>query len=247
MAVLLAGCGPPPEGELTVSAAISLSDAFGHMAAEFEKTHPGVTVRLNYASSGSLAAQIAHGAPADVFASAGQAQMDALEAQDLLLPGTRQEFAANELVLIVPRDSSLQIAGFADLARLPVTRLAMGNPETVPAGQYAQQALMNIGLWQEVQGKLVLAENVRQVLAYVEQDEVEAGLVYATDAAMGRAVRVVATAPSGSHPPIRYPIAVLANSQHKELALEFIAFVRGQHGRAILRQYGFTPLGGEMP
>ena len=184
--------------------------------------------------------QIESGAPVDVFASAGIPQMDALATQGLIALETRRDFARNTLVLVVPADSTSGITSFADLGSAKVARLAVGNPKTVPVGQYAEQALTRLGLWKQLGPRLILAEDVRQALDYVARGEVDAGIVYASDVhATGARVRAVATAPADSHDPILYPIAVVRASSRQEAARAFIDAVMSDEGQRILEKYGF--------
>lgn len=226
--------------EITVSAAASLKDAFREISKQYEASR-GIKVNLNFGSSGALQKQIESGAPVDVFASAGIPQMDALAAQGLIVRETRKDFTRNTLVLIVPADSRSGITSFSDLAGTKLKRLAVGNPKTVPVGQYAEQSLTRLGLWQGLASRLVLAEDVRQALDYVARGEVDAGIVYASDVrATGDGVRIVATAPADSHDPILYPIAVLRGSSQPEAARSFIDAVTSAEGERILEKYGFA-------
>jgi molybdate transport system substrate-binding protein len=223
---------------LTVSAAASLSDAFKALGPRFEATRPGVKLRFNFAASGVLLQQIAHGAPVDVFASADADTMDRAAAQRLVAPGTRRDFAANALVLVTPPGSAL--AALPDLAPPRVKRIALGKPASVPAGRYTQQALEHAGLWAALQPRLVYADNVRQVLDYVARGEVEAGFVYRSDASMaGDKVRQVATV--GGHAPVTYPAAIVADSRHAALARDFVSFLGSAEAQALLARHGFSP------
>ena len=231
------------DAELTVSAAVSLKDAFIEIGRLYE-TRTGTRVNFNFAASGVLQKQIEQAAPVDVFASAGAEQMNALAVKGLIRTDTRADFARNTLVLIVPRDqtNAAQVSSFAQLAQDSVRKLAIGNPQTVPAGRYAQQTLVNLKLWAKLQPKLVLAEDVRQVLDYVARAEVDAGFVYVTDIApANQAVSVAATAPEAMHDPIHYPIAVTKQSLHADAARGFVDFVLGAEGQAVLKKYGFAP------
>jgi molybdate transport system substrate-binding protein len=197
-------------------------------------------VRLNLGASGLLQKQIEAGAPVDVFASAGLKQMDALQAAGLIENATRTVFARNSLVLIVPSGSKPVPHSFFELIRPGIVRLAIGNPKTVPAGQYAEQALKNMKLWERLQPRIVPAENVRQVLEYVSRGEVDAGFVYASDVPISRGKAVIAaSAPPNSHDPILYPIAVVKDSSSKRKAAAFIDLVVGSAGQAIMEKYGF--------
>ena len=238
VALVLTACATRSQ-TLTVSAAVSLSDAFCEIADAFEATQPDLTVEFNLGASGVLAAQIRQGVAVDVFASAAAVVMDDLEARGFLATGTRQDIVGNRLVLITPLDGPA-LSGPAELRDVP--RIAIGNPELVPAGMYAQESLQSLGLWDALEGRLVYGESVRQVLTWVETDEVSAGLVYVTDAQASQRVQVVAEMPPESHAPIRYPIAVLRESSLPDLAEQFVAFVTGPDGQAILGRHGFSPL-----
>ena len=226
---------------IVISAAMSLKSAFEKIGEHAAAASGGTRPAFNFGASGDLLAQIRGGAPADVFAAAAMKDMDVLDAEGSLLPGTRIDFAANEIVLIVPAATNIGVSSFADLAKPAVTRIAMVNPKTGPAGRYAEEVFASAGITDLVRPKLVFAENVRQVLDYVARGEVDAGIVYATDA-MTRPedVTVVAAAPAGSHKPVVYPIAVIKGSTHPEAAKAFLAAVRSEDGRAILARYGFV-------
>ena len=225
--------------EITVSAAVSLRDAFREIGNQFER-RAGARINFNFGASGALQKQIESGAPVDLFASAGMPQMNALATQGLIVPETRRDFARNTLVLIVPGDSTSGVTTFADLGGPKVKRIAVGNPKTVPVGQYAEQALTRIGLWQALVPRLILAEDVRQALDYVARSEVDAGIVYSSDVRVsGDRVRIVATAPADSHDPVLYPIAVVRASSRQEDARAFIDAVISDEGQRILEKYGF--------
>jgi molybdate transport system substrate-binding protein len=228
------------EQELIVSAAASLTNVFTDIAKEFEAATPGVKVVLNFAASGALLQQMAKGAPVDVFASADQKTMDQAMEQKLIVPETRKNFAGNELVLIVPADSKVQLASIEDLTTKKVKKVALGNPETVPAGRYAKEVLTRQGHWKKLDSKLVLGESVRQVLDYVIRGEVDAGFVFATDALTAKdKVKVVLEA--DDHSPIVYPICVVGSSKNKDLAKRFITFVMSPPlGLKVLLRHGFV-------
>lgn len=224
--------------ELVVSAAASLTNAFKELAPLFEAQHPGSKVLLNFAASDALVQQVAKGAPADVLACADQESMDKADTQKLLTPGSRQNFAGNSLVLIVPSDSALAIHTVADLTQASVKRIAMGNPASVPAGRYTQQALEQGKLWAALESKAIYALSVRQSLDYVARGEVDAGFVYNTDAAVQKdKVRVMSTVPSAVA--ITYPIAAVAVSKNAVLAQQFINYTVSPAGQAVLGRYGF--------
>jgi molybdate transport system substrate-binding protein len=243
MVFTLALTFPVQAQEITVSAAISLKDAFTELGRSFEGRQKGSRVQLNFGSSGDLVRQILAGAPVDVFASAGLKEMDELERKGFTAPGGRVNFAGNTVVLVVPRSSTFRLEVFSDLSQKEITKIAMGNPQTVPAGRYAEQVLRNLKLWEPLKDKLIFAENVRQVLDYVARSEVEAGLVYATDA-LTRAggLKKVLPAPKGSHQPVVYPIAAVKGTKNEGPARAFIAWAISAEGKHILGRHGFKTL-----
>lgn len=247
--VFAAGCGgtkqasppaAPQQVELTVSAAVSLKDALTEIQANYRKKSPNVKLVFNLGASGSLQKQIEQGAPADIFISAAPKQMDELEAKNMVHKATRKNLVENKLVLIVPEKSTLGLAKFEDLTKSGVERLGVGEPAVVPAGQYAQQVLQKMGLWDRLKDKIVYAKDVRTVLAYVETGNVEAGIVYKTDAAVSTKVKIAATAPEGTHKPVIYPAAVLTASKQQKAAEEFLAYLAGPEGKAVFEKYGFA-------
>jgi molybdate transport system substrate-binding protein len=224
--------------DLTVSAAASLTNALRELGPVYEAQHPGTKLLFNFAASDALLAQIAHGAPVDVFASADPEAMDKADAQKLLVPGTRRDFVSNSLVLITPADSALGLKAPADLLRAEVRRVAVGNPASVPVGRYTQGALEAGKLWEMVRAKAVLAQNVRQVLDYVARGEADAGFVYATDAAIAKdKVKVVAAV--ATEKPIRYPMARIANGPNPANAASFLEFMMSPAAQTVLARYGF--------
>jgi len=224
--------------DLVVSAAASLTNAFRQLGEQFERAHPDTKVVLNFGASDVLMQQIIKGAPADVFASADQNAMDKAEAEKVVQAATRKDFAANAIVLIVPHDSRLNIATPKDLARADVKRIAYGNPASVPVGRYTRGALEAQGLWDAVAAKGVPAQNVRQALDYVARGEVDAGFVFATDAAvMADKVKVAARVPTTT--PVTYPIAVTAQSKQAQQANAFVQYVLSAEGQATLARFGF--------
>ena len=242
VALVLALWGPAAAAAqtLTISAAISMKDAVTEVGRDFAAGRPGVTILYNLGSSGELQKQIEAGAPVDLFISAAALQMDEVEKRGLLVPGTRRVFARNLLTVVKPTDSRLDLAKAADLAEPRVARIVVGNPRTVPAGQYAEESLRTLRLWDRLKSRLVFGENVRQVLDYVSRDEVHVGIVYATDA-LTRAgqVRLAFAFPEDTHSPIVYPAAVVKSSRHRELARAFVEILAGSEGQAVLRRLGF--------
>lgn len=235
----LGGCrqGPQP-AVLTLSIAASLQDAMVEVEAAYKKDHTNLDFRNNFGSSGTLAREIEQGAPVDALFSAGAKQMDQLQRQGLLVPGTRRDLLRNSLVLVAPLDSRLH--GFDDLVSTSVRLVAVGDPASVPAGQFGQQALKALHVYDPIKGKLVLGKDVRQVLTYVETGNADAGLVYATDARISSRVRVVAVAPESSHDPILYPVSVIQSSRSLEAARAFLNYLSSSAARAIFIRYGFT-------
>jgi molybdate transport system substrate-binding protein len=228
--------------EMTFSVAISMKEAVETLGRQFMQKHSGVTLRYNFGSSGELQKQIEAGAPVDVFISAAQRQMDELEPKGLIDPTTRRVFARNVLTAIKPTGSTLDISKPADLAGSKVQRIVIGNPKTVPVGQYAEESLKSLGLWDQLQPKLVLAENVRQALDYVARGEVEAGFVYTTDVAVRSSQVVEAFRPGeDTYRPVTYPAAVIKASKQPALAKAFVDLLVSPDGQATLSRLGFQP------
>jgi molybdate transport system substrate-binding protein len=225
--------------QVNVSAAISLKEALTDIASLYQADTSN-HADLNFGASGTLAAQIKQGAPVDLFISAGNKEVNALVAAKLVDPATRQVVAGNRLVLIVPRDFANPPAKFEDLLSDRFRHIAIGEPKVVPAGQYAMQTLKSAGLDEKLSSKLIMAENVRQVLLYVMRGEAEAGLVYATDAAAaGDAVRVAIQADDSAHDPIVYP-AVIVQSGHYSAARQFLKYLDSDKACHIFLAHGFT-------
>ncbi len=243
VAVSVIGCGGQKEQpktepvNLNISAAASLTDAMKELESLYESKNAGVTITLNLASSGTLQKQIEEGAPADLFISAGKSQMDALSQKGLIIEESRKDLLGNELVLVAGKNSTL--AGFEGLTGESVKKVSIGTPETVPAGQYAKETLTTLKLWDQLQTKMVLAKDVRQVLTYVETGNVDAGLVYRTDAATSTSVKVVAAAPAGSNKPILYPMALIKSTKYQKQTEDFAKFLQGDDAAKIFEKYGF--------
>jgi molybdate transport system substrate-binding protein len=222
--------------DLRVSAAASLGDAFREIADNYQRERPGTRVLLNLGASGALLQQLAKGAPVDVVASADQESMQ--RAVRMGLASAARDFAGNRLVLAVPADSELALARLEDLRGDGVRRIAIGNPDSVPAGRYARQALQAAGLWLPLQGKLVKTRNVRQALSYLARGEVDAALVYQTDV-LSLPDRVHSRLQVPHATVIRYPIAVTADSDATAEAARFVAYVLSADGQAVLGRHGF--------
>lgn len=225
--------------DITVSAAISLKNAFEEIGRLYESQY-GTKCVLNFGASGDLAKQIAGGAPVDVFASAAQKDMDDVDTQGHIVAGTRADFVANSLVLIVPAGIKTSLKSFEGLRVAEIKKIAVGNPKTVPAGRYAEEVFDSYQMLSSLKDKFIYAENVRQVLDYVARGEVDAGVVYATDAASrSKEIKIVAAAPETSHRPVVYPIAVVKGTKSEADAKAFIALVLSPEGKKILQKHGF--------
>jgi molybdate transport system substrate-binding protein len=236
------GAPPREQPALLVFAAASLTDALGEVDREFT-AHTGIAVKASFAASSVLAKQVEAGAPADVFFSADVPWVDYLDQRGLLKAGTRHDLLGNALVLIAPADSTVQLSiapRFQLLAALGEGRLAMADPDSVPAGRYAREALTRLDVWDSISGRLARAENVRAALAYVARGEVPLGIVYQTDAQAEKRVRIVAVFPADTHPPITYPVALTARARPQ--ATRFTQFLMGESARRIFERYGFVPL-----
>lgn len=224
--------------ELMVSAAISLTDALEEIQALYEE-ESNVELSFNLGGSGSLAQQIQQGAPVDVFISANQEWMDTLEDADLVIDATREDITGNKLVLITGKDSSIDYESIDDISVEDVEQIAIGNPESVPAGMYSEQLLNKLDMWDSLKDKLILAKDVRQVLTYVETGNVDIGFIYESDALTSDGIQVLATAEDDSHDPIIYPAAVLKDTKHEKEASDFVTFMASDEAQEILMKHGF--------
>lgn len=240
-ALLALGCVAPGAraGELDVFAAASLTDALGEIGREWERA-AGLRVAFNFAGSNDLARQIRAGAPADVFVSADSAQMDALEQAGLVLAARRVDLLSNLLVVVVPQDADWRPASASELRR--ARRLALADPEAVPAGIYARRWLERLGLWAELRERVVPALDVRAALAAVEAGHAEAGVVYRTDAALARRVTVALTVPRAEGPQITYVAAPLVGSKHADAAAAFVRHLRSARAARVFERHGFLVL-----
>jgi molybdate transport system substrate-binding protein len=226
-----------------VFAAASTTDAMEEIVQGFT-SETGWAVQLNLASSGTLAKQIVNGAPAEVFLSANPKWMDVLAEKGLLTAETRRDLLANTLVLVAPagREFEISLRAGVDLPGAFSGRLAVGEPATVPAGQYAKAALRSLGWWDALEDRLAPAADVRAALMLVERGEVGAGIVYATDAKIASGITVVAPFPEASYPAIRYPVARMRDADAR--AGKFLEFLSGETARSIFESHGFTVLDG---
>ncbi len=227
---------------ITVFAAASLTNVLQELGDGFTKT-TSIPVRFSFAASSALARQIENGSPADVFFSADLEWMDYLQNHNLIQPDSRHNVIGNRLVLIAPIDSKIKLKiepGFALAAALGKGRLATGDPDAVPAGRYAREALTTLGVWSNVADRLVRADSVRSALAFVDRGEAPLGIVYDTDALIDKRVRVVDVFPDNSHLPIVYPIALTSHAGGD--AAKLVDYLRGPAGQVAFKAYGFTPL-----
>jgi molybdate transport system substrate-binding protein len=229
--------------ELIVSAAASLQDSLKDFAAQYEKKNPEIKLTFNFGASGALQQQIEQGAPADLFISAGQKQMDALIGEQLIAKEQTVQLLANTLVVIVPDDSKLRLSAATDLNDPKLQKLALGDAEYVPAGTYAKEILSFYKLWDLLQPKLVFAKDVRQVLTYVESGNVDAGMVYRTDALTSKKVKIIFTPDPASHHAIQYPAGVVKAAKHANEASALLADLQGKEAAEIFIKYGFKKPG----
>lgn len=234
--ILVAAEGAPA---ITVFAAASLTDSLREIGTDYQK-QTGRAVVFNFEASSILARQIAEGAPADIFFSADEAQMDRLAARGLIDPATRADLLGNTLVVAVPSAAGSQIHAPVDLASPGVKLIALADPKAVPAGVYAKQWLEKIHLWEAVQPKVVPSENVRAALAAVASGNVDAGIVYKTDAAISKSVRIAFEVPRADGPDIRYPVALVKASDHSDEAKQFLECLESRKSARVFERFGFA-------
>lgn len=228
-----------PPVALTVSAAASLKDAMEEIKTAYTKGKENVTITYNFGSSGSLQQQIEQGAEVDVFVSAAVKQMDALKDKGLIIEDTRKDFLENKIVLVVPKDSSA-VTDFKDLSSDKVKKVGLGEPKSVPVGQYAEEVLTKLNLLDSIKSKVVYGKDVKEVLTWVETANADAGIVYETDAKISDKVKIAAKAPEGSHKPVYYPAAVIKASKNADAAKDYINFLYSSDAKPIFEKYGFV-------
>jgi len=226
-------------GKLIVSAAASMQDVLQEIKQLYLEKYPQANITFNFGSSGSLQHQIEQGAPIDIFISAAPQQMDNLATKELLMVGTRQALVENQMVLIVPVDNKLT-GDFEDLTKKSIEQIALGEPNSVPAGKYAQEILTNLNLAEQIKSKIVYGKDVRQVLNYVATGNIDAGIVYGSDTVNTQKVRVVAIASSENHSPVVYPVAALKNSKHPQAAKQMLEFFFTPQAQAVFKKHGFA-------
>ena len=249
MSAFVYGCSQAPEESavqnktINVLAAASLTDVMHELELDYEADHPGIDLVFSFAGSGALQTQIEEGAPADIFISAASKQMDALNEEGLMDSASIRDLLLNSVVLIVPADSELGLDSFEDVVNDDVFVIALGEPESVPAGKYAQQVFENLGIWDEVQARANFGTDVRTVLTWVEMGEVDCGVVYATDAYTSDLVTIAAQAPEGSCDRVVYPAGIVAGSQVSNESEEFLTYLGSPEAAAVFESYGFTMAG----
>lgn len=223
--------------ELTVSAAASLQDALEDLKTTYEKEHSNVTITYNFGGSGALQQQISQGAPVDLFFSAAEDKFDQLVDEGLIEESQGVDLLANDLVLVVPKDNAAGIESFEDLTK--ATKIALGTPESVPAGQYGVETLKTLDVWDSIESNVVYGKDVKQVLTYVETGNVDAGIVYKTDALVSEDVTIAAIADDASHTPIIYPVGVIKDSKNAEEAKAFYEFLQSDEAMEVYTSFGF--------
>lgn len=254
--MVIAGCGEAKEisgqvsetkVELTVSAAASLTDALKEIQTGYEKKNSSVKLNLNFGASGSLQQQIEQGAPADLFISAAAKNVKALVEQQLIDPEQQTVLLTNELVLVVPTsaEGADKAGNLEDLARPEIKHIAIGEPQSVPAGGYAKEALAHAKLWDTLQPKFVLSKDVRQVLTYVESGNAEAGFAYKTDALTSQKVTIVTVIDPQSYQPVEYPAGIVKTTKHVKEAQDFYHYLQSKEAADVFVKYGFSVPGGK--
>lgn len=237
----LVGCGKKQENvELLVSAAASLTDVLGEIATVYKTLEPETTLVFTFGGSGALQTQIEEGAPVDIFMSAAQKQMKALDEGGHIVDGTVKTLLVNKVVLIAPTDSTLNLTSFEDMGNDEVKKIAIGDPASVPVGQYSEEIFANLDLTHRVDKKLVLGSDVRTVLTWVESGEVDLGIVYATDAYTSDQIKIIAEAPDGSHKEVSYPVGVVEGSKNLDRAKAFLDFLSTEEAIKVFEKYGFS-------
>ncbi|ALP38163.1 molybdenum ABC transporter substrate-binding protein [Paenibacillus sp. IHB B 3084] len=226
--------------ELTISAAASLTDALKEIQHSYESIHTGIKLNFNFGGSGALEKQIEQGAPSDLFLSASTKNMKSLVDQQLIDTKKQKTWLTNELVAVIPADGTMNIASVTDLTKKEVKKVAIGIPESVPAGNYAQEALTKAKLWDTLQSKLVQAKDVRQVLQYVETGNADVGFVYKTDALTSQKAKIAFEVDPKTYSPVEYPIGIVKASKHIQEAEDFYAYLQSQESLNIMAKYGFT-------
>jgi molybdate transport system substrate-binding protein len=241
--ITLSACSNEKNGnnsiELTISAASSMEKALTELQSIYENEHKNVKLFFNFGSSGALQQQIVQGAPVDLFFSASSDKFNVLLEKGLIDKTYSIDLVGNELVLIQQKESNRNISGLADLSQPNLKRISIGTPESVPAGKYAKETLENINMWDTLEKKLILAKDVRQVLTYVETGNVDAGIVYKTDALFSQKVKIIEKVKQEHHSPIIYPLGIVKESTQKEEAIKFFDFLGSKTAKDVFEDNGF--------
>jgi len=228
------------EKKLMIAAAASLKPAMEELLDKYQKQHPDIKIFSTYGSSGTLEQQIRQGAPIDVFISAAASNMDSLSRDNLIIDKTRIDLLENKLVLIEQTDSKVKLSGFEDLPK--AGKIAMGDPDSVPAGKYSYELCNRLGIWEKLEDKLIYGKDVTEVLTWVASGNADAGMLYFTDARLSEQVRVVAFAPEGSHSRIVYPAALVKGAREDLAGIDFIKFLTSSEAREVFVKFGFLPI-----
>lgn len=241
----IVSCNPKTENtegkEIIVLAAASLTDVLTELSQTY-KDITGVTVIFSFASSGALQTQIESGVPADIFFSAAQRQMNVLEEKGLINIDTRKNLLENKVVLIAPANSTLNIKSFNDIANPNVKKVGLGEPKSVPVGQYSEEILNHLSILDIAKSKAIYGSDVRNVLSWVETGEIDCGIVYETDAKIANNINIITQAPEGSYQRVIYPIAVINYSNNKEEAQKFINYISTDSSMEVFKKYGFSSI-----
>lgn len=245
--ILLAGCSTNEQNvkaskkvEITVSAAASLQDSLNEIKGLYEKQHSNIKINYNFGASGTLAQQISQGAPVDIFFSAAEDKFDQLVQKGIIEKADSMNLVGNSLVLVVPTKEKQTIHTLNDLSK--ADKISIGTPEAVPAGMYAKESFEYLQLWEGLEKKVVYAKDVRQVLNYVETGNVDAGIVYKTDALTSKKIKIVATADEKTHTPIIYPIGMVKESSHPKETKQFYKYIESDASMKVFKKYGFKGL-----
>lgn len=230
---------PEEKTEIIISAAASLTDVGEEIKKAFSEENPNITVTYNFGGSGNLAQQIQQGAPADIFLSASKKDMDTLSESDQIVEDSRFDFVSNELVIITEKTNDIKLPTLKDIANVDVNNIVMGDAEAVPAGRYGKESFENVGVWDKIESKLVFVSDISQVLTQVETGNAELGVAYNTDALRSEKVKIVSKIDDKLHAPIIYPAAIIKNSKNQDAANLYLAFLKSEEGKSILKSQGF--------
>lgn len=228
--------------EITVSAAVSLKDVMQDIKKAYEADAKEEKVIFNFGGSGSLQQQVENGAPVDVFISAAPKQIDELIKKEFIEKETKVDLVKNDVVLVIPKNSKLNIYNYNGLTDISIQKIGIGEPKSVPCGQYAMEIFKSLGIADKLTPKLIFGKDVREILRWVETENADAGIVYKTDAIISDKVKIVCVAPKGSHSVVIYPAAIIKDSKVKESAKSFVDYLKGAKAKALFEKYGFTPL-----